>query len=665
MRSIEWYQEELTKVDQKREDLRSSDKTLNVLRAGLFFGGILLLGLSLVVGDDSPGGAGLLWWSGWIALVTFFVVVTYHENQRAYIETLRNRRSVLRRLIARLERRWDRLPVWSPPEHSQATADPAKKKDSLKEENVAISRAVDAGSVADDLDLFGSGSLMQLVSMAFTGPGLRTLCKWMVEPAMASSAKGRSAAAKSLVADRESRVRFYELARRASGSAAEPDAFARWATGNRWLDNKRWLVIWAWVSPISVLVLFTVGTLFWPFEQVAENADLLVADSKLNIAAGIVLAAAPLAINLLLTIWMSGPVHGIFAKAVNRKGDIEGYAEMFSCGEALPNEPELIGRIRGQLISDKCSATEGMRRLGRIAMLVAGRRGGLSYVFFMVLQLFCLWDVHLLKRLEVWQAELGKYAKDWFRALGELEALQSLAALYDDYPDWAEPTWMECGAAAKLIATSVAHPLLKDDVRVPNNVQIGPQGSLLLVTGSNMSGKSTMLRSIGLNVVLAGTGAPVCAASFSLPSVELATSIRVRDSVKEGVSFYMAELHRLRDVVDQSRRLGPAGDRMVLYLLDEILQGTNSRERSVAVIRVLRHLLDSGAIGAISTHDLELAEDPQMESVAHVVHFRETIEQDDTGKEHMRFDYRMREGVTPTTNALRLLEMVGLGEGKT
>ena len=148
---------------------------------------------------------------------------------------------------------------------------------------------------------------------------------------------------------------------------------------------------------------------------------------------------------------------------------------------------------------------------------------------------------------------------------------------------------------------------------------------------------------------------------MSLPSVHLATSIRVRDDVGEGVSFYMAELKRLKKVVDEAEKLADQEHHVLLFLLDEILQGTNSRERQIAVVQVLRHLIYSNTIGAISTHDLELADDPQLSSVATPVHFRETIKPDAEGNEQMTFDYTMRQGVSPTTNALRLLEMVGLG----
>ena len=174
-----------------------------------------------------------------------------------------------------------------------------------------------------------------------------------------------------------------------------------------------------------------------------------------------------------------------------------------------------------------------------------------------------------------------------------------------------------------------------------------------------MSGKSTLLRSIGLNVILAQTGAPVCADECSLPELCVATSMRVRDSLSDGVSFYMAELQRLKEVVDQAAEMSKDANRTLIYLLDEILLGTNSAERHVAVVEVVRHLLDAGAIGAISTHDLELGNSEQLSDACDPVHFRERIEEVD-GESQMTFDYQMRDGVATTTNALKLLEMVGL-----
>jgi DNA mismatch repair ATPase MutS len=172
-----------------------------------------------------------------------------------------------------------------------------------------------------------------------------------------------------------------------------------------------------------------------------------------------------------------------------------------------------------------------------------------------------------------------------------------------------------------------------------------------------MSGKSTLLRSIGINAVLAQAGGPVCAEELTMPPVDLATSILVEDSLEDGVSFFLAELHRIRSVVDAADRAHAAG-RTVLYLLDEILRGTNSQERQVAVRRVILHLLRKGAIGAVSTHDLQIAEIPELAEAVRPVHFRETLHPG--GDPPMTFDYLMRPGVATTTNALRLMELVGL-----
>jgi DNA mismatch repair ATPase MutS len=206
-------------------------------------------------------------------------------------------------------------------------------------------------------------------------------------------------------------------------------------------------------------------------------------------------------------------------------------------------------------------------------------------------------------------------------------------------------------------ARALGHPLIRADRRVTNDVEIGPAGSFLLVTGSNMSGKSTLLRSIGLDAVLAQAGGPVCAEALRMPPVELATSILVEDSLAGGVSFFMAELLRIRGVVEAADRCHAEG-RVLLYLLDEILRGTNSSERQVAVRRVVLHLLRGGAIGAISSHDLQVAEIPELQAASRPVHFRETLHPG--GETAMTFDYKMRPGIATTTNALALMELVGL-----
>jgi DNA mismatch repair ATPase MutS len=174
-----------------------------------------------------------------------------------------------------------------------------------------------------------------------------------------------------------------------------------------------------------------------------------------------------------------------------------------------------------------------------------------------------------------------------------------------------------------------------------------------------MSGKSTLLRSIVINVVLAQAGGPVCAARCRLPPLAPWTSVRVQDSLERGVSFFMAELQRLKLVVDAADRRANTGGPRVLYLLDEILQGTNTAERQIAARRVIAHLVARGAIGAVSTHDLALADAPELATSARAVHFRDTVGAK-AGAPTMSFDYTLRPGVATTTNALRLMELIGL-----
>jgi DNA mismatch repair ATPase MutS len=204
--------------------------------------------------------------------------------------------------------------------------------------------------------------------------------------------------------------------------------------------------------------------------------------------------------------------------------------------------------------------------------------------------------------------------------------------------------------------------LLPATTRVSNDVAVGPPGTFVLVTGSNMSGKSTLLRAIGTNVVLAQAGGMVCAQSMRLTPVDVWTSIRIDDSLEAGVSLFMAELRRLKRIVDAARE--PDRPRPLLYLLDEILHGTNTAERRIAARRVLTYLLEAGAIGAVTTHDLTLAEDPSLDAAAQRVHFSERFERRN-GAMTMTFDYRLRPGLATSANALKLLAMIGLGEETT
>jgi DNA mismatch repair ATPase MutS len=290
-------------------------------------------------------------------------------------------------------------------------------------------------------------------------------------------------------------------------------------------------------------------------------------------------------------------------------------------------------------------------------------------VLFFPVEVVTLWNIHLLWLLERWQRDAGAYVRGWLVALGEMEALIALGTLHFDHPAW---TFPELEKAPEAMAgdtgslcvegQDVAHPLLPPDRAVGNDVLVGPPGTFLLVTGSNMSGKSTLLRAIGVNCILAQMGAPVCAAQLRLPPLTVASSMRVQDSLAQGVSFFMAELQGLKAVVElaEARRADRrAGEIPVLYLLDEILQGTNTAERQIAARHIIQRLLNTGAIGAVSTHDLTLAAAPELAAAATAVHFTESFTRGPEGPA-MRFDYKLRPGIATSTNALKLMEIVGL-----
>jgi DNA mismatch repair ATPase MutS len=265
-----------------------------------------------------------------------------------------------------------------------------------------------------------------------------------------------------------------------------------------------------------------------------------------------------------------------------------------------------------------------------------------------------MWDMWCALALDAWRARAGRAAFGWFRALAELEALASIAGYAFENPD---ATYPEITAEAIFDAQALAHPLIDADKRVANDVVIPGRGHALVVTGSNMSGKSTLLRAIGVNVVLANAGAPVCAKAMRVGNLRVATSMRVSDSLEEGTSRFYAELKKLKLVLDLARAAAKTPEQgAVLFLLDEILHGTNTRERLIGARAILKELLAQGALGAVSTHDLGLG-DLENELPGRVVnvHFEEQVEND-----VMSFDYRLRKGIVQSSNALRLMRVVGL-----
>jgi DNA mismatch repair ATPase MutS len=337
-------------------------------------------------------------------------------------------------------------------------------------------------------------------------------------------------------------------------------------------------------------------------------------------------------------------------------GEVRQYAGLFGRWECVEVSAPCLVTRQTVLSEGRASASVALRRLGRLIDLADLRYSHLPHV---LVHSLTGWDLHVAAALERWRTTSGARVARWFEVLAELDALAAMAGLAHDEPEWTYPTLAP--QADVLAADGLAHPLIAADVRVGNSVSIGPPGTVLTITGSNMSGKSTLLRAIGLNVVLAQMGGPVCASRLHLPPLRLATSIRIADSLADGVSYFMSALLRIKDIVVAAEQPRDGTSPRVLYLMDEVLQGTNSEERQVAVRHIVRHLVRCDALGALTTHDLRLVEAPEFVAHARHVHFTEHITESGAGPA-MTFDYTLRPGPATSRNALALVRLVGLGD---
>ena len=508
---------------------------------------------------------------------------------------------------------------------------------------------------AADLDVVGHASLARLLDVTSPGPGRRTLMTWLEgEAPVTAEIRARQEAVRELapaVEWRETLTAHAWSGARGSPRRTDIERFLEWAEREPWLTERRWVIWTARVLPFVIAPTATLAFLglLWTRALVPPPAAWLVA---LAAAAGR-WWAFPFAGGLLLTMITRREVTDRLQAAMSNLGGLAAYAAMLAHVESASFAAPRLTSLRARLGTGRGAARE-LTRLGSVVRLAEARYSPMGHA---VLQILGLWDVHVLAALERWQIVSGTHARDWLAALGDAEALSALGTLAYDNPDWTTPEVVD--GPALIEARSLGHPLLAASVRVSNDVTVGPPGTFVLVTGSNMSGKSTLLRAIGTNVILAQAGGPVCAESMRLTPVDVWTSIRIDDSLEAGVSLFMAELRRLKRIVDAAR--DPARPRPLLYLLDEILHGTNTAERRVAARRVLASLIKSGAIGAVTTHDLTLADDPALDQAAERVHFTERFERRD-GAMTMTFDYRLRPGLATSANALKLLEMIGLGD---
>jgi hypothetical protein len=475
---------------------------------------------------------------------------------------------------------------------------------------------------AEDLDLFGEGSLYERLCEARTSMGEDTLAAWLLAPSDPAVVRERQAAVQSLAPRLDLREELAVLGEEVA-AVVRPDAVASLARANERAPGMRLRL-----GAVTVSALTLTAVVSWAMGW-----------------APLIVALAALAVQGVVDWRLRERVRAADRAVAGHGPDLELLAAVLARFEREPDGSPLLDRLLANLAMDGVRASRVVRRLRVWVDLFDSRRNQ----FFAPFALASMWGVHCALAIEAWQARHGGSVGAWLAAIGQLEALCSLAGYAWEHPADVYPALEE--SEARFEAEALGHPLIPEARCVRNDVTLGSAARVLMVSGSNMSGKSTLLRAGGVNAVLAQAGAPVRAARLSLSPLSLGATLLIRDSLQEGTSRFYAELVRLRDIV---RIAG--GPTPLLFLLDEILHGTNSHDRRLGAAAVVRGLVQRGAIGLVTTHDLALSEivdDPEVHALN--VHFEDRLEEG-----RMVFDYRVRPGVVRTSNALALMRTLGL-----
>jgi len=490
---------------------------------------------------------------------------------------------------------------------------------------------------AADLDIFGKGSLFELLSTARTHIGEETLARWLMSPARPETVRARNQAVDELRPRLDLREDLAVVGEEAR-TGVDSVSLAAWgetpaAMANPNLRLIMWLLTVLGVIGFAALAVWTIA--LGGFLHLSPGLDHSARD----------VAAVVLLVNLLFLHRHKAATTAVIARVEEAAHELALLSEVLFRLEREQFQSPLLAKLRQSLDS---SGEPPSRHIARLNKLVE-RLDSRDNVAVRVLEPFILWTMHTAAGVENWQRHSGPAVRRWLTATGEIEALCALAGYAFDNPGDAFPEFVEGGVAVE--AEGICHPLLPAEHAVRNDVRLGGAPQVLMVSGSNMSGKSTLLRTLGVNAVLAQAGAPVRARRLRLTPLAIGASIKLSDSLQGGVSRFYAEILRIRQILALT-----GGPLPVLFLIDEFLAGTNSHDRRIGASALVRGLVERGAIGLVTTHDLALADIVEtLGDRAANVHFEDRVED---GK--ILFDYVMRPGVVRKSNALELMRSVGL-----
>ncbi len=477
-----------------------------------------------------------------------------------------------------------------------------------------------------DLDIFGRGSLFELVSTARTSSGESLLASWLLTPGNPDEVISRQDAIRELLQSVDLREDLALLGEDVH-TGVHTENLTSWGSAPeiRFPFYLRPLSLTLAITGVALLLAFFAQLVpLWPF-------------------------VAVLSFDFVVIVALRKRVAQVLASIETPGQDLATLALILKRLERDSFQTSRLKQLRADLNVEGVPASQRIARLQRWVATIDSS----DHLLIRAVRPILLWQEQLAMGVEAWRAQAGKYVGAWLRAVSEFEALSSLAALSFEHPNWSFPE-LVVSQHPIFEARSLLHPLLSSDKCVPNDVVLGSSAEhvdLLIVSGSNMSGKSTLLRSIGLNTVLAWAGAPIAAKQLRLSNLQIGASLRVVDSLQDGRSRFMAEIVRLRQIVSLTEQQPP-----VLFLLDELLSGTNSHDRRLGASAIVRGLLHRGAIGLVTTHDLALADlEKSLNVPAANVHFEDSIVDG-----NIEFDYLLRPGVVARSNALELMRAVGL-----
>ena len=478
---------------------------------------------------------------------------------------------------------------------------------------------------ADDLDVFGTGCLFELLSTALLPMGEARLAQWLTSRSPVPAIHERH---KVIVELRDKLDLREELALLGEDLKVrlDPRSLENWAETPPQLPAGPWRIVGALlaISAAATTIYLLATWRLWPL-------------------------AIVLALEVLILLWLRHRAETVVSTLACNAEGLGLFADILRRLEREPFASRRLQAFSTELKSGSHTASQSVRQLANIVYWIDAREDLLGRL----LELPMLYTVQCAFAAEAWRKRYGGKLRAWADVAAEMEALLSLASYSYEHPDDPFPEFAEANPndPAVFLGEELGHPLIPSAECVRNNVQLDAQTRVLLVSGSNMSGKSTFLRTAGINAVLALAGAPIRGKSLRMTPVLLGTSIRRVDSLQEHRSSFFTEILRIRDVFELTEN-----SQRVLFLFDELLEGTNSHDRRIGSEGLLRALLERGALGIVTTHDLALTNTAQvLPGAIRNVHFQDYVEE---GK--MRFDHKLRGGVVAKSNALELMRLIGL-----